>query len=94
MAVEADFHSTAFDCANCDCVEGIAPEIRWATPGAIEPTNICYRYASRGLPAYLWSLFPMYQNGHLYRAGGIGDQPALFLTAMNFLQGYLRGRKN
>lgn len=31
------------------------------------------------------SLFQHYQGGHLYRAGGVSEQPALYLTVMRMI---------
>lgn len=88
MAVECIRHPAAWPCENCDCVDGIAPEKRWHTPGVIKATDVCYRQAVTPRSNYLISLFTHYEKGFLYRSGGIGDQPALYVQAMTFLRSY------
>ena len=34
-------------------------------------------------------LYSHYVKGHLYRAGGVEDQPALYLEAMRIIAGYV-----
>lgn len=94
MAVEVAKHPAAWPCDNCDCVDGVAPEPRWYTPGYIEATDVCYRQAITPISQMIVSLYPHYSRGHLYRSGGAGDQPALYLDAMEFLFGYINGNKN
>lgn len=37
------------------------------------------------------SLYSHYAAGHLYQAGGIADQPALFMAAMRLIDGAVKG---
>jgi len=94
MAVELPKHPAAWQCETCDCVDGIAPEKRWQTKGHIDPTDICYRQAVTNRSIFLVSLFGFYQDGHLYRDGGVSNQPAVYTQAMTFLRWYLSVSKD
>lgn len=86
-------------CEKCDCVDGEAPFPRWQVKG--EPifpdgsggftseTRSCPRRMVNADSIYLWSLFLHYRAGHLLEAGGIADQPAAYLKAMQFIESAL-----
>lgn len=83
----------------CDCVAGEAPFPRWTISGeplfvvrdgkaAGEPTNStrhCPRRLISDDTAYLMELFSHYKAGHLCAAGGLMDQPVLYLDAMRVI---------
>jgi len=86
-------------CESCDCVDGEAPIPRWQVEG--EPifpdghggysnsTRSCPRRLVNPESVHLLSLFRHYRAGHLYQSGGISDQPAIYLAAMQTIEGAL-----
>ncbi len=60
----------------------------------MKDSKLCPRY-HRDPEAVAWiPLFRHYRDGHLYRAGGISNQPALYLAAMRLMQAALESTSN
>jgi hypothetical protein len=86
-------------CESCNCVDGEQTFPKWEVKG--EPifpdgeggytsaTRSCPRRLVTADSLHLLSLYRHYKAGHLYAAGGIENQPALFLTAMLTIEGAL-----
>lgn len=55
--------------------------------GYTAQTNLCPRRMVTDESVFLMSLFSHYRAGHLYQAGGVRDQPARYLQAMQFIEG-------
>ena len=92
-------------CETCSCVDGDAGFYRWQFLGepvfrdeSGEPTgvsSICPRTMVTDDSSHLLSLFGHYKAGHLMNAGGISDQPALYMDAMRVIDGAIaQARKN
>ena len=85
----------AVPCDTCKCVDGDAGFYQWQFLG--EPiftddrgefqtaTRICPRRLVTADSDYLLSLYSHYKAGHLLAAGGLSDQPALYLDAMRVI---------
>jgi hypothetical protein len=77
-------------CGQCDCVDGVSPiPGRWQIDGVGE-TSEC---PMRALPTSIWTwfdLFKHYRAGLLWAAGGISDQPAIYLEVMRLIDGAVR----
>jgi hypothetical protein len=73
-------------CESCDCKDGNAGFKKWEIAGLLEPTARCPRRSISARTAFYLSLYPHYRAGHLLYAGGIADQPALFMEAMGLIQ--------
>lgn len=52
----------------------------------MENSNLCPRRQLDGDEWNWISLFAHYRAGHLYRSGGIADQPAIYLRAMRLIE--------
>jgi hypothetical protein len=52
-------------------------------------TRSCPRRLIDRDTVYLWNLFRHYKAGHLYAPGGVSSQPALYLSAMQLIEGAL-----
>jgi len=74
-------------CGGCNCKDGISPVPgRWEVPGVLEATSVC---PSRLIPTdfdIVTAWLPHYRNGNLWVAGGISDQPVIYLEAMATLE--------
>lgn len=73
-------------CGNCACKDGVNPIPKWAIAGVMEETRHCPR---RQVGRDEWEWFPLfkhYQAGHLYCAGGVRDQPAIYLRVMRLIE--------
>lgn len=65
---------------------GESPFPKWEVTGVLPLTNKCPR-RSLDRTANLWiDLYPTYRNGNLWAAGGVGDQPAKYLAAMQLIE--------
>lgn len=73
-------------CESCICKDGNAGFDKWSIPGLLEPTSSCPRRTVSDRSAFFLSLYPHYQAGHLLYAGGLADQPALYMEAMSVIQ--------
>jgi hypothetical protein len=69
-------------CGECNCVDGFSPIPRWEIRGVIEADRQCPRQRLTGADFNWVELYGHYKAGHLLRAGGIEDQPAIYLEAM------------
>jgi len=90
-------HPEAFPCESCNCENGDAGFYRWQIIG--EPvftdetgrpsnaTRTCPRRLVTDYSTYLIGFYSHYKAGHLLVAGGISDQPALYLDAMQLIDG-------
>lgn len=81
-------------CGNCACsVNGDIGYDRWQIgdwKSRICPRRLVTRESSRWL-----DLFSTYRAGHLLVAGGIFDQPALYISAMTFIESQVsKAQKN
>jgi hypothetical protein len=55
-----------------------------------EETNLCPSRMTDE-PAKAWiGLYNHYQAGHLYRAGGLREQPAIYMQIMRFIDGAVK----
>jgi hypothetical protein len=80
-------------------VDGEAKFPRWGTEGEplfsddqgndSQTTRSCPRRQVTDESAYLLSLYSHYRAGHLLEAGGVNQQPAKFMTAMQIIEGAL-----
>lgn len=95
----------ASPCETCNCVDGDAGFYRWQFLG--EPvfrdesgeltcvSRICPRTMVTEDSCHLLSLYGHYKAGHLLRAGGISDQPHLYIESMRIIDGAVaQARKN
>lgn len=83
-------------CESCDCVGGESQFPRWAVDSeAVFPDGAGgYSFQTRSCPRrtvtadslFLVSLYRHYKAGHLYVAGGVADQPVLYLKAMQIIE--------
>lgn len=73
-------------CDSCNCTDGIAPVPRWEILGVLEATNQCPRRAITADTRGWLTLYSHYKDGHLYRSGGVAEQPAIYLEAMRVIQ--------
>ena len=80
MAVHVAADPQWAPCGECNCVDGRAPYPRWTLDG--ETTNECPRQRVTDDSRRWLSLYPHHEKGHLFLAGGISDQPAIYLEAM------------
>lgn len=72
-------------CGQCRCNEDGSGGDRWHIPGIIDKTDQCARRMVTPLSDYLLKLHHHYQNGNLAVAGGVTDQPGLYLDAMQVI---------
>lgn len=78
------------NCGKCGCKDGVNPYPQWTLEGVFESTSECPR---RMVTDDIWPwlrLYSFYESGHLYRRGGIEDQPAIYLAVMRLIDGALR----
>ena len=80
-----------FACDTCTCVDGRAPGFteenpRWEIPGVIS-TSRCLRQLVTPASWEFIRLFRHYKAGVLPLAGGLFDQPARFVDAMEVIDG-------
>ena len=62
--------------------------------GHFENSKRCPKYAT---PAEIRDWFPLYSHyaaGHLHRAGGIEEQPALYLAVMRLIDHIVKEPRN
>lgn len=64
---------------------------KWSIPGVIE-TSICPRHLITARSDALLRMYGHYKNGHLLLAGGIAEQPYVFLEAMQVIEAHLGSR--
>ena len=72
----------AWPCGDCLCDENGYGEARYKIPGVLEPTHQCLRKMVTPFTWYLLDLHKHYMAGNLAVAGGVTDQPAIYLEAM------------
>lgn len=95
----------ATPCNTCTCVDGDAGYYRWQFLGEKvfrnedgEPTDvsrICPRTMVTDDSCHLLELYGHYKAGHLWQAGGIADQPHLYIESMRVIDGAIaQSRKN
>lgn len=68
----------------------MSPYPRWTLDGVMQDSRHCPRQAT---PPEAWQwvdLYRHYRDGHLLRAGGIEEQPALYLTVMRLIDGVVK----
>jgi hypothetical protein len=65
-------------------VDGDAGIERWELRGVLKSRICPRRLITRGSVEW-FNLFNFYRAGHLARAGGVLDQPALYFNAMIFV---------
>lgn len=71
-------------CATCSCVDGDAGMDRWQI-GEEFKSRICPRRLITQESSDWLRLFALYKAGHLLEAGGVIDQPAVYLHAMTLI---------
>lgn len=92
-------------CDTCTCVDGDAGFYRWQFLGEPvfldddgNPTDVsrtCPRKMVTEDSCYLLSLYSHYKAGHLLKAGGVSEQPYLYMEAMRVIDGAIaQARKN
>ncbi len=91
MGVEVARNLKDFDCDKCKwgrhCdSSNPAPVSQWVIPGVIE-SNTCLKPMVTESTNYLLRLYMHYKNGLLPLSGGLLDQPAGFLRAMEIIEG-------
>lgn len=72
-------------CESCICKDGNAGFAKWEIKGLLEPTSSCPRRSLSAETNFYLSLFPHYRSGHLLFAGGLADQPAIYIEAMGII---------
>lgn len=70
-------------CGECNCVDGLSPIPRWELRGVIDADRRCPRQRVGDAEGFWLELYGHYKAGHLLRAGGIENQPAMYLDAMH-----------
>jgi hypothetical protein len=75
-------------------VDGVSPYPRWSLRGVMEGSRICPRRQTDDAARSWLTLYQHYQAGHLFAAGGIADQPALYLAAMRLIDGAVKESQN
>jgi hypothetical protein len=78
------------NCGECACVNGVSPYPRWTIEGVMQDSRECPRRAMDPEAGYWLDLYSHYQNGHLYRSGGIEKQPALYMRVMRLVDGVVK----
>lgn len=71
-------------------MNGVSPYPRWTIEGVMQDSRECPR---QQLDPEVWEwldLYSHYQNGHLYRSGGIEKQPALYMRVMRLIDGVVK----
>lgn len=68
----------------CNCVDGEADIERWEIAGQWK-SRVCPRRFVTDDSVAWFQLWNHYRDGHLAFAGGVLDQPALFMDAMRFI---------
>jgi hypothetical protein len=82
------------NCKHCTCKGGVSSYPRWSLAGLLDNTNQCPRYHT---PEDVWpwiELYGHYQSGNLYRAGGVREQPALYMRVMRLIDGVVKESRN
>ncbi len=77
-------------CESCNCEDGVSPIARWEIKGVVEADTVCPRRRVTDDDWYLVDLYQHYVAGHLLHAGGIADQPAIYLDAMQEIAAGIR----
>lgn len=84
-------------CGQCDCKDGVSGiPGRWEIPGVVA-TSICPKRQAPADWGFWAGTFQHYRNGHLWRSGGVSDQPALYLAVMNLIDSWankLHGKRD
>lgn len=73
------------DCSSCGCVDGQASVDRWEIKGVIKTRTCPRRLITDESRAWI-DLFRHYRAGHLCFAGGVADQPVVYLDAMQIIE--------
>jgi hypothetical protein len=61
----------------------------------MENSSICPRKQIEDEDASPWiQIYGHYANGHLYRAGGVADQPAIYMEIMRLIDGAVKEFRN
>jgi hypothetical protein len=99
LAIEVGNHAASFDCQLCQqrhCDEsgeiegsvGPAAYPRWSIPGVLEDSRTCPKPKVTQQSVALLRLFKHYRHGLLPLNGGLMDQPAAYIEAMEIIEGY------
>jgi hypothetical protein len=75
-------------------VNGVSPYPRWTLQGFFEDSRQCPRKQLDGDEGDWIALYGHYQNGHLYRAGGVEEQPAIYMAVMRLIDGAVKQSRN
>jgi hypothetical protein len=76
-------------------VAGVSPYPRWTLEGVMENSNVCPRKQIEDGDAAPWiELYGHYTAGHLYQAGGVSDQPAIYMQVMRLIDGVVKESRN
>jgi hypothetical protein len=75
-------------------VDGVSPYPRWSLRGVMDNSRICPRRQTDDDARAWLPLYMHYQAGHLFSAGGVSDQPALYLAAMRLIDGAVKESQN
>jgi hypothetical protein len=76
-------------------VDGVSPIPRWTLEGVMADSYICPRKQIEGENVGPWlDLYSHYAAGHLYEAGGVSDQPAIYMQVMRLIQGAVKDSAN
>lgn len=71
-------------------MNGVSPYPRWTIDGVMKDSRECPRW-HRDESVIPWiELYSHYQAGHLYRAGGVREQPALYMQVMRLIDGAVK----
>jgi hypothetical protein len=71
-------------------VNGVSPYPRWTLKGFFEDSKLCPRKELDGDEGQWIELYGHYTAGHLYRSGGIEDQPAIYMQVMRLIDGAVK----
>jgi len=80
-----------FDCANCHCQAHDTWELRHRDVRV--ETSTCPAKLVESAYLDLVSLYGFYRDGLLAQSGGVMDQPAFYLSAMQWIDAIVKGRE-
>jgi len=81
-------------CGRCRCDADGENGDSWHIEGVVEKTRTCARKLVTPQSDYFITLYHHYRRGHFALAGGVTDQPAPYLEAMQELDQWIKAANN